>query len=322
MSVRVDTSSKPEPGVGGGFGDTVRATGEVYAREKSVISPPMIDEMWNLTVTQITPDGDVVKRGASVVSFDGGGVMKELMTARGELAEKSREQEKLRLELAEKARTQALETADAEAEAMKAQRKANQPEAYVPGIEFKKLLIAWHKAERHRQLAHTQEAIAATVRAASQQVIDSEVARLTGNVARLQESMAQLDVVAPRDGTFLHASGWDGKKIDNGSQVWIGQSVGQIPDTSTLAVRADLPERDLFRVKPGDAVRVLLDGGGGQSFPGTIQSMGFTVHSKSRIEPVPVIDIFIALDHPATNLKPGQQVRVEIAAKANPGGAS
>ncbi len=114
--------------------------------------------------------------------------------------------------------------------------------------------------------------------------------RLKVDVARIQASVAQLNVSAPRDGIFLHGTTpWDGEKIDTGKQVWRGQSVGDIPDMTTLAVRASLAERDLTRVKAGDGVRVILEGGAGQTLSGHIDDIGLSVHSKSRVEPVPVV---------------------------------
>jgi multidrug resistance efflux pump len=241
-----------------------------------------------------------------------------LLTAkRSELEEKKRTQEKLHLELAEKARTETLTVAEAHAEAIKAQRKASQPEAYVPGVEYKKLVIARRKAEEREARSVERERIAADERNAEQRAADAEVARLTADVARMQASLAQLNLTAPRDGTFLHAvQPWNNEKIEVGKQVWRGVSVGQIPDTATLAVRAALPERDLARVKPGDRVRITLEGGSGQTVPGHIEDIGISVHSKSRVEPVPVIDLNITLDGGSGSLKPGQPVQVDVVGAA------
>ena len=122
-----------------------------------------------------------------------------------------------------------------------------------------------------------------------------------------------MNLTAPRDGTFLHAvQPWNGEKIEVGKQVWRGVSVGEIPDIATLAVRATLPERDLERVKAGDRVRITLEGGGGQTLPGHIEDIGISVHSKSRVEPVPVVDLHITVDGAGAGLKPGQPVQVDI----------
>jgi len=295
--------------------EPVQATGEVYAQTTSAIAPPAVEDLWEMNVTQITEDGAPVKKGALIVALDGAQLNKQLITKQSELQEKLRTQEKLHVELAEKERTETVATAEAHADEIKAQRKASEPEAVVPSVQYKKLLIDRHKAELKDEASRRRERVAAAERVAEQQVADADVARLRADVARMQEGLAQLSIAAPRDGIFLHASTWRGEKVDVGTQVWRGMSIGDIPDLSTLAVRASLAERDLAKVARGDRVRIVLEGGTGQSLGGRVVDIGSSVHSKSRVEPVPVVDLNIALDPGGIALKPGQPVRVEWSAQ-------
>lgn len=320
MSVRVESEGTAPAAIAAADRHSparnAHATGEIYARTTAAISPPQIEDLWQLTVTQMAGDGQTVKTGDPIVSFDGGEIVKQLTAKSSELEEKKRTQEKLRLELAEKGRTETLTAAEARAEAVKAQRKASQPEAYVPGVEYKKLLIARRKAEQKEAKSREREKVAADERIAEQRAADADVNRLGADVARLQGSLAALNLKAPRDGTFLHATTpWNGEKIEVGKQVWRGVSVGEIPDIGTLAVRAALAERDVERVRTGDAVRITLEGGSGQTLSGHVEDIGISVHSKSRVEPVPVVDLHIALDPTTVPLKPGQPVQVEIVDK-------
>ena len=254
--------------------------------------------MWQLTITQMATDGQTVKKGDALVSFDGGEVMKQLIGQAKRTRRKNRAPRKScawnwPTRPAPKCWPRPRRTPTQ----VKAQRKASQPEAYVPGVEYKKLIIARHKAEQHRVISARREGVAAEERAAEQRLADADVTRLKADVARIQASVAQLNVKAPRDGIFLHGTTpWNGEKIDTGKQIWRGVSVGEIPDMTTLAMRAGLAERDLTRVKAGDAVRVILEGGAGQTLSGRIDDIGLSVHSKSRVEPVPVVDLRIALD--------------------------
>src|SRR3546814_5636821 len=92
---------------------------------------------------------------------------------------------------------------------------------------------------------------------------------------------------------------------------WRGQTIAEIPDPATLAVRAGLPGGDYWRGRAGMPVRVRVDGGGGV-FPAKVASIGRTVRSKSQVQPIPVMDVEIRLDDPEARLKPGQAVRVEL----------
>lgn len=317
MSVRVQTMAAADTCastkvVADADGKPVRASGEFYARDSLAISPPQIEDLWQLTVTQMADDGGMVKKGDAVVSFDGSELMKQLVAKKSELEEKLRTQEKLRLELAVKARTEGVNVAEAAADATKAQRKASEPADYVPGVEYKKLLIGRTKAQTLNALSVAHAKASAAERSAEQHQADADVARLKIDVARLSEEVASLNITAPGAGIFLHASNpFDGSKIDVGKQIWRGQMVANIPDLKSLGVTARLPERELTRIHIGDSVRVTVEGGGGRTVSGRVDAIGLSVHSKSRVEPVPVVDVDVTLDATAAALKPGQPVSVE-----------
>lgn len=204
MSVRVDTD-RADAGERSGAAITRRdeplhVDGEIYAQQSLAISPPAVDGLWQMTVTQMASDGEVVKKGDMLVVFEGGTVIKNLTAKQGELAEKRRKQEQLRLDLADRAREAELATAQAQAEMEKARRKANQPKEYIARVDYQKLVVARIKAEQRLALTARRQQVAAEERVAEQRLADSEVGQLDGEVKKLQESLATLTVTAPRDG--------------------------------------------------------------------------------------------------------------------------
>lgn len=292
----------------------LRVDGEVYARRTSALMPPTVERMWQFNITQLAPDGAPVKRGQPVIAFDSNEVVKQLVEKRSRLKEKQVELDKLDLELAERERTERLATDEARAALDKAQRKTQQPAELIAGIEYRKLLIARSQAERKLALAQRRETLSAEQRRQERRLLAAERAQLQADVDRLQRSLAALEVRAPRDGLMMHRSNWEGEKYDVGSQAWVGQTVAEIPDMSTLAVRAELPERELQRVAVGAPVRIVVEGGAGSVLRGRIESVGRAVRSKSQVQPVPVLDLDVRLDDPRAPLRPGQAVRVEIPA--------
>jgi multidrug resistance efflux pump len=294
-----------------GSAATLRIDGEVYARSSAQIMPPMVEGMWQFNITQLAPDGAPLEKGAVAVAFDASTVMKSLAEKNSKLQEKQRELDRLQLELAERERSSHLETEKARAELEKAARKTEQPQELIAGIEYRKLVVARGQAERKLALARELEHANAQQRTQELRLVRSEIAQLTADVARLGKAQAGLTIAAPRSGILMHRSSWNGDKFDVGSQVWRGQTIAEIPDPATLAVRAELPERDYLRVRPGMAVRVRVEGGGGV-FPAKVVSIGRTVRSKSQVQPIPVMDVEIRLDEPEARLKPGQAVRVEM----------
>jgi HlyD family secretion protein len=294
--------------------DSVRAEGEIIARQSAAISPPAIDDLWMMNITQLSTDGAAVKKGETVASFDGGQLSTKLSEKQSQLKEKQSQLAQLLLELDERQRTDHLATEEAHSNLDKARRKASQPKELIAGNDYQKLVIGLHQSERRMQLLQQREQLAAVQRQQEQRLAQAEVDQLHADVAAMKQSVIALNVTAPRDGVMLHKSNWDGQKFDVGSQAWRGQSIAEIPDLTTLAVRADLAERDLTRVAPGASVRVKVEGGLGTSLHGTVIEIGGAVRSKSRVQPVPIVEVLIALDTGNTKLRPGQPVRVEIAA--------
>jgi len=299
-----------------GAATPLRVDGEVYARRSSALMPPNIERMWQFNITQLAPDGAPVKRGQTVISFDSSDVIKQLTEKRSQLKEKQSELQKLDLELAERERTERLATAEAQAALEKARRKTEQPAELIAGVEYRKLVVARQQAERKFELARKRETLSAEQRRQERRLLAAERDQLQADVDRLQRSQQAMDVTAPRDGLMMHRSNFEGEKFDVGSQVWVGQTVAEIPDMSTLAVRAELAERDLGQVEVGAPVRIVVEGGAGSVVRGKVASVGRAVRSKSQVQPVPVLDLDVQLDDPRAPLRPGQAVRVEIAAAA------
>lgn len=286
--------------------------GEIAARESVSISPPAIDDLWQLTLTQLAPDGTPVKKDQVVAAFDSSQVLRTLTEKQSALKEKETQRERLRLELAERERTEALATAQAKSNAEKATRKADQPADIVRRVDYQKLVIEREQAEKQMALATRREVAAAEQRKQEWRLVEAELAQLRAEVVRSQRAMAELNVKAPRDGVILHQSNWQGEKFDVGSQVFRGQSVAQIPDVSTLIARVAVPETEIRHVRLGMKAKVIVEGGAGQAIDGEVTEIGRAVRSKSRAQLVPVVDAVVSFDPKGQPLKPGQPVRVVL----------
>lgn len=290
----------------------LRLDGEVFARRSAQIAPPAIDNLWQLNITQFASDGAPVKAGEMVVVFDGGETQQRLVEKQSALAEKRSEREKLLLELAERERTERLATAEQQSKRDKAQRKASQPESAIARVDYQKLVIERRENETLAELAAKREVLAAEQRRQELRLVDAQLQQIQAEVDTLLTAIASLTVTAPRDGVMMHRSSWNGEKFAVGSQVFRGQAIAEIPDLSTLAVRATLSERDLRKLALGAAVRVSAEGGAGAALDGRVSEIGRIVRSRSRVQPVPVIDVTIELDGDTSKLKPGQSVRVQV----------
>jgi multidrug resistance efflux pump len=286
--------------------------GEVVALRSRVLSPPAIDDAWVLNITQLAPDGSRVRAGQPVVGFDGGQLTQTLVQRRSALAEKRSAAENLVLQLAERERTEALATEQARAERDKAALMAEQPADAIPGIEYRKLVIERERTARRLALMEAREAAGARQRVAERRLAEAEEAQIASEVERAERGLASLQLLAPEDGIFLHRTSWRGERFAVGSQVFRGQSVAEIPDLASLAVRVPLPERELTRVGVGTRAVIRVEGGAGERFEGSVVRVSDAVRSRSAAQPVPVVDLQVDFAVLPEGLRPGQPVRVTL----------
>lgn len=319
MSARIQTDvkadHKPTPGQHLAA-TTLHVTGEVIAQKTWSAIPPRVPGLWQMTIAQMAPGGAEVKKGQPLVTFAASSLAQKLPATMSQLAEAKRALDQLRMQMADDKKTVQVTLAQAEGDAIKAKRKANQPKEYIAGVEYKKLVIDRRRTQKRLALTRQEVTVAAASRKAQLAEAEATKAQYQREVARMRASMATLTIRAPRTGLFLHTVKSDGTQINTGEQVFFGAVVGTMPDMDTLAVNASLPERDLTRVHVGQAVQVILSGGGSRTFDGHIAAVGHNVHSQSNAEPVPVVDLVVKFDGHPTGLKPGRSVSVDIPVKA------
>lgn len=293
---------------------TLRLDGEIAAARSVPISPPPVENQWNYQITQLAPDGSRVRAGQVVVAFDATDVQRRLQEADSKLKEKRSERERLILDLAERERTEALTLEEQRSELDKAERKATQPAELLRSVEYRKLVIDRERAVRRVALFEQRYTAGRAQRAAERALVEAELAQLEQEVGTLGTAVSQLQVKAPRDGVLILRTGWRGERFEVGSQIFVGQSVAEIPDPDSLLVRATAPERDLLRLAVGAMARVRVEGGAGRQMEARVTRIGAAVRSKSRRQPIPVVDVELALEGDTTDLRPGQAVGVELQA--------
>ena len=285
--------------------------GEIVARVSAPLMPPVVEDQWQLNITELVGEGTPVTEGMPVVVFDGQQLQQKLQQKRAELHEKQSQQQQLQLQLGERARNDTLAVEEARASRDKAQRKASQPAELIARVDYEKLVAEREQAEHKYAAMVRREVSAREQRTQEARLLAVQVDRLVEEVKNIEASLQALSVRAPRDGVMLHKANWEGEKFEVGSQVYRGQAVAEIPDMATLEVQAMLPEAEFRHLAKDDSVRVRVDGSG-QRLPGTVVELGRVVRSKSRLQPVPVIDVRVRIDGKTEGLRPGQAVRVEV----------
>jgi HlyD family secretion protein len=299
---------------------TAEATGQLVSADTAVLMPPVVKNVWNLTIAFMAPEGSQVQPGMPVLGFNEKQRVDQLQLRRGELDEKRKDAERTALTGAQRARDDELELARLESEAERARRKAEQPAEGLASLEYRKLQIDRDSADAALELFRRKLALATRARGLERELLQSEIQRLDLEVQRLEAEIARLKIAAPRAGLVIHREDWNRNKLAVGQQVWLGQEIMEIPDLTRMRARVQVPEREAAHVAVGQTVRITLEAARNRVFTGRVVDLGQVFRSKSRNQPAVVFDAEIEIDDvDAELMRPGMAVTAQIVTRVDEG---
>jgi HlyD family secretion protein len=162
-----------------------------------------------------------------------------------------------------------------------------------------------------RLAAERARLLAAKATAASQEQVAE------ARVRELEALLADARILSPADATVI------AKLVQPGELVAGGRPLATLVDLRELYVRVYVPERDIGRVRLGDAARIRIDAFPNRDFAGTVveiaQRAEFTpkeVHVKDERVKL-VFGVKVRIANPEGFAKPGMPADVTIAAAAN-----
>jgi HlyD family secretion protein len=299
----------------------IEVTGTLASEASQPLGPPPLNDVWEFKISFLGPEGMDVKQGMPVLRFDTTTLQRRLDEKTAEADEARKQIEKERNDLALGTKDERLKLAEAEARLRKTSLKLEAPPD-VAGINERKTAeienaIAKREANSIRSRVRSLEQAAAARIA----LLESKQKEASAVVARTQDSIRQMSVAAPRDGTVIYITNWRGEKKKVGDSVWKAERVVEIPDLNRMKADGEVDEVDAGRVAIGQRVTLRLDALPDEEFHGTIVSAGRTVQRKKNTQdPLKVLRVDVKLDRtdPA-KMRPGMRFQgtIELARVRN-----
>jgi HlyD family secretion protein len=137
---------------------------------------------------------------------------------------------------------------------------------------------------------------------------------------KIQEQVEKCTIRATKPGLVVYGGGgdrwWDNEHIEEGATVRERQVIITIPDTTRMAVEANIHEAYVKLVNKGQKVRVRADANRDRLLTGEVAKIGVLPNSENRwMSPdVKVYETKINIDGSHDWLKPGMSAQVEIVA--------
>jgi macrolide-specific efflux system membrane fusion protein len=205
-----------------------------------------------------------------------------------------------------------LKVAEAEATLRKASLKTTTPNDLIASIEQKTVALdeqsaklALDAAKQHAEAARRSD--------------DEELQRLAEKatyakhrVEELQQNIAKLQVMAPRAGTIVLPTNWQGEKHKVGDSVWRMEDVMSIVGLGKMVGAGQVDEVDIAKIDVNQAVTLRLDALPDVQLKGHIESIAKSVQRKSQADPSKIIKMKISIDPTKEPLRPGMRFRGQI----------
>ena len=313
-------------------GEWVRATqgdlvtgfeviGTLAAVSSDSLGPPPLPDVWEFKIARLEQEGADVKKGQPVLGFDTTELQRRFEEKSAEAEEARKQIEKERADLALQTKGERMQLAEAEARLGKARLKLEAP-ADVQGVNARQTVeIEYNIAKREATAIGARLQALERAAAARIALLTSKQTQAADIVRTTQASIQQMNVQAPRDGTVVYVTNWNGDKKKVGDDVWKADRVLEIPDLNLMKADGEVDEADAGRVVVGQRVTLRLDAHPDQEFRGTIVGAGRTVQRKKGTQdPLKVLRVDIKLDKtdPA-KMRPGMRFQgtIELARVKN-----
>ena len=291
---------------------TVATSGIVVSTEVLHFGPPPSSN-WQTSIAELAQEGQRVEEGDLLVRLDSSNLDDDVTRWAGQVAQRRSEllstDEKQRQEIED----ERVGLAEAESEARKADRKAEQPEELIPGVEYRKLVEEKRIANLLMLRAHERQTLSLRVREAKRKELETSVRQLEMKLAAVEKELASFTIRAPRPGLVVIGTDNLGDKLDINASVRPGMVVVRLADDSRLAVNAEIHEQAAARLAVGQRVRVAIDSAAEADLVGRVSQAANTVRRRSRYSEAMVRDITVEIDpgQPSV-LRLGMSVQIEV----------
>jgi multidrug efflux pump subunit AcrA (membrane-fusion protein) len=298
----------------GEFQVIVRCRGELVSTRSVQLVAPM--HIAGLQIAWQAPPNSEVKEGDIVIRFDSSLAKQQLLEKQATLKQAQATLEQAVAQARITSEQDRLDLASAHVDVEKAKLEVSKQELVSKlqgeeskidlGLAEEKLRVQEATNNLHQTSDAQKVGSATRLRDKAQEEIDVTTDRL-----------AHMEMHAPAAGVVVYTNnfsqGWiNAKPFKVGDSVWPGSVVGEIPDVTTLQMKAKLEETDRGRIGPGQDARILVDPFPEKPFPGKVASISPLVEQEFDWPPTRNFRAMASFNEPDKRLRPAMNARVDF----------
>jgi HlyD family secretion protein len=308
----------------GEFQVIVRCRGELVSTRSVQMVAPM--NVPGLRIAWQAPPNSEVKEGDVVIRFDSSQARQQLLEQQATLKQAQATLEQAIAQGRITAEQDRLDLASAHVDLAKAKLEVSKQEIVSKlqgeesridqGLSEEKLRVQEATNELHKMSDAQKVGSATRLRDKAQEEIDV----INGRLGRME-------MHSPSNGVVIYLSntsqGWiNAKPFKVGDSVWAGSVVAEIPDLSTLQMKAKLEETDRGRIVADQDARILVDSFPETTFPGKVVSISPLVEQGFDWPPTRNFRAFVRFTDRDQKLRPAMNARVDIVVERIPNAIS
>ncbi len=297
----------------GEFKIYVAATGELKAKNSEEIKGPSgmrSAQIWQATITDMVPEGTVLKAGDYVATLDRTELETKLKEAQTEIDKTQTQLEQAKIDTAIELRGIRDDLVNLkfsmEEKKLQVEQSKYEPRMVIQQaeIDLEKSLRDYKQLEKRYELTQTK----------SKAKISEILASLT-QVERRRQMLVDISnqfvVKAPKDGMVIYARSWNGK-IGPGSQIstW-DPVVAELPDLSTMISKTYVNEVDISKVQKGQTVKIKVDAFPDRDYTGQVITVA-NVGEQLQGYDAKVFEVTVQLSEVDSILRPAMTTSNEV----------
>jgi len=298
----------------GAFFVTVTTTGELQAKNSINVmgsENARAAYIWEMKLTNIVPEGTVVKKGDFVADLDKSEITGKFKDSQlsvqkldaqylqtkldSALALSQARDELVGLAYTEEEKRLAVEQSAYEAPAMR--RQAD--------IEFERAQRACDQAKKN-YVTKTKQAIAKA------QAAEVDLMKERQRLELYQKTMEEFTIKAPADGMVVYAREWNGKKKVVGSTIssW-DPIIATLPDLREMESITYISELDIQKISLGQQAKLKLDADPDKKLSGVVATVANIGEQRPNSDSK-VFEVHIKVNESDTSLRPAMTTANEI----------
>ena len=149
---------------------------------------------------------------------------------------------------------------------------------------------------------------------------DAEIVRLEANLEstkqeyeKQQETLNNMEIKSPADGTFIYGSTWWGTKYAPGGTAWPRSKVGEIPVRGMIQAKLYVLEVDAVGVEIGQTVKMRMHSALDQQVLGKIVDISHIASPRDQVDPTKYFTLSVDIDNiDADLMRVGSTIDAEI----------